>query len=78
MRFAIAATGQVASAEVTESSIEAAQLKRCFVSAVRRWLFPKPEPSGRVIVTQTFVVSAVRADSQRQACRPNERLTELV
>jgi hypothetical protein len=56
VRFIIGATGAVAAAVVTSSTIEDAAVAPCIANAVKRWSFPTPEGSGIVSVTYPFVL----------------------
>jgi TonB family protein len=52
--FTIAATGQVVTSVVQNSTMGNARVENCVVQAVRRWEFPKPLGGGIVIVTYPF------------------------
>jgi TonB family protein len=52
--FTIAATGQVVTSVVQNSTLGNARVENCVVQAVRRWEFPKPLGGGIVIVTYPF------------------------
>jgi TonB family protein len=52
--FTIAATGQVVTSVVQNSTMGNVRVEGCVVQAVRRWEFPKPLGGGIVIVTYPF------------------------
>jgi TonB family protein len=56
VQFAIAPSGQVATAVVQSSTLEDAAVESCVVQAVRRWDFPRPVGGGTVIVSYPFVL----------------------
>lgn len=62
VNFSIMGNGQVATSMVRESSMRNSQVEGCITQAVRRWLFPKPEGGGTVIVTYPFVLRAAGAE----------------
>ncbi len=55
VQFTIAATGQVVTSVMQNSSVGSPRVENCVVQAVRRWEFPKPRGGGIVIVTYPFV-----------------------
>jgi len=58
VRFAIVGTGQVATSVVESSTLANHTVETCITQAVRRWLFPKPEGGGTVVVSYPFVLRA--------------------
>jgi TonB family protein len=58
IKFVIAATGNVASSSVAQSSAGNAELETCVAGRVRTWVFPKPKGGGVVIVTYPFIFKA--------------------
>ena len=51
VRFEIAPTGRVASAQVAGDTLGNAGVSECIVREVRRWVFPQPEGGGSVTVS---------------------------
>ncbi len=58
VKFTIMPTGQVMSAIMKESSLGNRKVERCITHAIRRWLFPKPNGKGIVVVSYPFVFRA--------------------
>lgn len=58
VKFTIMPTGQVMSATMKESSLGNAKVEQCLTQTVRRWLFPKPNGRGIVVVSYPFVFKA--------------------
>jgi len=56
VQFTIAASGQVVTSVLQNSTVGNARLESCVVQAVRRWEFPKPAGGGIVIVAYPFVL----------------------
>jgi TonB family protein len=56
VQFTIAATGQVVSSSVAQSTTNNGTVDQCIAGAVRRWEFPKPQGGGIVIVSYPFVL----------------------
>lgn len=56
VRFTIAGTGQVVASGVTQSTLNHPEVETCIAQAVRRWLFPKPDGGGIVVVSYPFVL----------------------
>jgi len=56
IQFTIGATGKVAGAVVEESTLSDPKVGECMVKAVKRWVFPKPDGGGNVVVTYPFVL----------------------
>jgi TonB family protein len=54
VQFTIAATGQVVTSVLQNSTMGNLRVENCVVQAVRRWEFPKPLGGGIVIVTYPF------------------------
>jgi len=61
VKFAIVGNGQVASSVIESSTLSNSTVETCISRAVRRWLFPKPEGGGTVIVSYPFVLHAAGA-----------------
>jgi metallo-beta-lactamase class B len=57
VQFTIAASGQVVSSVLQNSTMGSAQVESCTVAAVRTWQFPKPIGGGNVIVSYPFVLT---------------------
>jgi TonB family protein len=58
VRFTIGKDGLVTKAEVASTTLKNTTVETCIVAAVRRWLFPKPQGGGVVIVSYPFVLSS--------------------
>ena len=58
VKFSIASTGQVVSSSIQRSTLNNGNVETCIATAVRRWLFPKPEQCGLVVVSYPFVLRA--------------------
>jgi len=58
IQFTISGTGQVIASVVQSSDMKNPACEQCIAQAVRRWLFPKPEGGGIVIVTYPFLLTA--------------------
>jgi FHA domain-containing protein len=58
IQFTISGTGQVVASVVQSSDMKNPSVEQCIAQAVRRWLFPKPEGGGIVIVTYPFLLKA--------------------
>jgi len=58
VQFTISGTGQVIASVVQSSTMKNPTVEQCIAQAVRRWLFPKPEGGGIVIVTYPFLLKA--------------------
>ena len=54
MQFKIRPTGSVTGIAIKASTLGHKPTEACIKSAVRRWRFPKPEPSGEVRVLYPF------------------------
>ena len=61
VKFSIASTGQVVSSSVQRSTLNNGNVEGCIATAVRRWLFPKPEACGLVVVSYPFVLRSPNA-----------------
>ena len=59
--FTIAGNGQVVVSRVQHSTLNNSTVEQCITKAVRRWLFPKPEGGGLVVVSYPFVLRAPNA-----------------
>jgi TonB family protein len=57
VQFTIAASGQVISSLLQNSTVGDARAESCIVQAVRRWEFPRPLGGGIVIVSYPFVLT---------------------
>jgi hypothetical protein len=64
VRFMIVGNGQVASSNVQSSTLNNVNVESCITGAVRRWLFPKPQGGGTVIVSYPFVLRAAGVASR--------------
>jgi len=64
VRFMIVGNGQVASSRVQSSTLNNTNVESCITQAVRRWLFPKPQGGGTVIVSYPFVLRAAGVASR--------------
>ncbi len=62
VKFSIAATGQVVASSIKKSTLNNYNVESCVAKAVRRWLFPKPEQCGLVVVSYPFVLRAPAAE----------------
>lgn len=58
VKFVISATGSVASATVTESTLDEPSVETCIVNKVKRWVFPEPAGGGIVVVNYPFIFSS--------------------
>ena len=58
IQFTISGQGQVIASVVQSSDMKSPVVEQCIAQAVRRWLFPKPEGGGIVIVTYPFLLKA--------------------
>jgi pSer/pThr/pTyr-binding forkhead associated (FHA) protein len=58
IQFTISGSGQVIASVVQSSDMRNPACEQCIAQAVRRWLFPKPEGGGIVIVTYPFLLTA--------------------
>ncbi len=56
VRFTIAASGSVTSAEVVQSTLKDRELEECVLGVVRRMVFP-PHPEPPVVIVYPFVFS---------------------
>lgn len=56
IKFTISATGQVATAAISETSLNNSAVEQCMAQAMRRLEFPKPKGGGFVIVSYPFVL----------------------
>ena len=54
VKFTIAATGDVVSSTLEDSTLGDPRVESCVVEAVRAWKFPEPEGGGIVIVSYPF------------------------
>ena len=61
VKFTIASTGQVVASTIQQSTLNNGNVETCVAKAVRRWLFPKPEACGLVVVSYPFVLRAPTA-----------------
>ena len=57
VKFSIASTGQVVSSSIQKSTLNNIAVESCVAQAVRRWLFPKPEACGLVVVSYPFILT---------------------
>jgi len=60
VQFTVGATGQVVMSKIQSSTMKSPAVESCITQAVRRWLFPKPEGGGIVIVSYPFVLKTAR------------------
>jgi TonB family protein len=58
IQFTIGPNGKVAVAVVQESTLADASVGQCMAKAVKRWVFPKPDDGGNVVVTYPFVLES--------------------
>ena len=58
VKFTISATGKVVAATISRSTLNNTKVERCLTGKIKRWVFPKPEGGGIVIVTYPFDFSA--------------------
>lgn len=56
VQFIIAASGSVKEAKTQSSTLGSPAVEDCIVAALKSWEFPKPSPSGDVVVTYPFVL----------------------
>lgn len=56
IQFAIGPTGSVASAAVSETSVDDEQVGRCIAKAVKRWRFPTNAIGGTAMVSYPFLL----------------------
>jgi TonB family protein len=54
VRFNITKTGDISTAQVTESSLDNETVEDCVTDSIRGWKFPKPKGNGGVIVNYPF------------------------
>jgi TonB family protein len=59
VKFSISPTGQVAFSKVQTSTMGNVKVETCLTTAVRRWLFPKPQNGGIVLVSYPFIFRPV-------------------
>jgi hypothetical protein len=52
----ITAGGTVSSSQVSQTTINNAELETCVAGRVHTWIFPKPKGGGVVIVTYPFIL----------------------
>ena len=52
--FTIGPDGTVSESEIQQSTLADVTVGPCIAQAVRRWVFPKPEGGGIVVVTYPF------------------------
>jgi TonB family protein len=57
LRFTIGEKGRVLSARVAQSTLRNKRVEQCFVSKVKRWVFPEPQGAGVVHVAIPFTLS---------------------
>ncbi len=61
VKFSIASTGQVVASSIQKSTLNNVAVEACVAQAVRRWLFPKPEGCGLVVVSYPFILTTPNA-----------------
>ena len=61
VNFTIAGNGQVITSGVSRSTLRNVNVETCISRAVRRWLFPKPQGGGLVVVSYPFVLRSPHA-----------------
>ena len=75
VKFTIAATGDVESSTLQDSTLGDPRVESCVVEAVRAWKFPEPEGGGIVIVSYPFSFTAGpaarRADESAKGLTPD-------
>src|SRR4029079_1017190 len=71
VQFTIAASGQVISSVLQNSTMGNARVENCAVLAVRRWEFPKPLGGGIVIVSYPFALARGERGRSRVAIAPD-------
>ncbi len=55
IKFVISPAGAVASSQVSQTTVNNAELEACVAGRVRTWQFPKPKGGGVVVVTYPFI-----------------------
>jgi len=70
VKFTIAPSGEVPRAIVHDSTIANSDVEECILTAVRSWVFPKPQ-TGIQVVTYPFTL--LSADSPRTCSAPTAR-----
>lgn len=60
VKFVVGASGAVASAAVTQSTVNNLELDSCVIGRVKSWVFPMPRGGGVAIVTHRFVFGEQR------------------
>jgi len=71
LHFVIGENGDVADAQVRETTLDNPRAEGCMLQQARRWRFPAPVGGGRVEVTYPFVFkSAASPDPDRPDARP--------
>jgi hypothetical protein len=58
LKFIISDTGEVHSAAIASSTLEDGTTGSCIAEAAKRWVFPKPQGGGIVVVTYPFNLSS--------------------
>lgn len=56
--FAISGKGTVPVSLIESSTLANEKVEKCIISAIRNWLFPKPQNGGIVIVTYPFLLKS--------------------
>ena len=65
LRFSINPAGRVIASKVLSSTLGNAKVEFCVAAAVRRWLFPKPQGGGSVLVAYPFIFRSGAPGSER-------------
>jgi len=58
VQFTISGVGQVVTSVVQSSTVGNPAVEMCIANAVKRWIFPRPEGGGVVMVTYPFLLRA--------------------
>jgi len=56
VRFRVGPDGKILAAELAEDTLGDPKVGTCMLGSVKRWVFPKPEGGGEVVITYPFVL----------------------
>jgi Ca-activated chloride channel family protein len=73
LKFTVVESGAVASSQIGSSTLGAAAVESCIAAAARRWMFPKVEGGGLVVVSYPFVLRPKAAGRPSVLIDPHER-----
>lgn len=70
IQFTIGPEGAVTAAKVHTSDVKDAAVGDCIASAIRTWVFPKPEGGGNVVVSYPFLLAPDTSDPPQPDAAP--------